>query len=492
MNRVGHVAFAFWLVIVHLFISSAVVWAQVPAPPTPPRDSAEVLPPLSQSPMTTPFSPLFGPYSAPPTAQPVPPEPGIVPRPFMLKGGRATAPTVQTERLVVTPSIIVDEAYTDNVFLDNDFKRSDFITSFTPGLLLGFRTPDFGLGLGYVFTSEIYVNETQLNDAMARWGASLTTYYNLTPQLKLDFEGAYFEDNNTTASGIAGVSTGRTRSRGATASPAVTWQFDPVTTLQIRALWYMQSFDQVQFSNTPVDSYNTYSVTPTLSRKITPTLTGTFQYQYLFSDVDNGQNVAYHLLLPGVIYQARPDLSLLLAAGPQITTEGQTGTTLAAQVGITKNFSWGAFGLTYSRREDPLGGLGGSAETNTVGLSATLTNLLLRGLTLSVLPYYTNSVGNEAFGTTNSITLQVLATYPVTRWMVAFLAYNYFRQRDHGHRRQQRRRQSCDGRHPALRSPAAPLEPEAGRMLGPAASWCRPGALEQLRRHDEYVAGLQL
>ncbi len=37
-----------------------------------------------------------------------------------------------------------------------------------------------------------------------------------------------------------------------------------------------------------------------------------------------------------------------------------------------------------------------------------------------------------ALGTTDSINLQVLATYPVTRWLAAFLAYNYFRQRTTG------------------------------------------------------------
>jgi len=386
--------------------------------------------PLQQSPVQPPFSPLFGPYTPPATEVPVTQPSG--PPPTMTRGAKAQLPTDQRERLLFTPSILVDESYTDNVFLDNDFKRSDFITSFTPGLLLGFRLPDFGVRFGYTFTSEIYAKETQLTDALARWGASVAAFYDPTPRLRIDVAAEYFEDNSTTASGIAGVSTGRTQSRGAGASPTLTWRYDPVTTLQLRAAWYTQSFDQDQFTNVPLNTYDTYTFSPIIARRITPSLTGTFQYQYLFSDVENGQNVEYHLLLPGVIYQFAPDFTVGLNAGPQITTQGQTGTTFAGQFNLTKTFSWGALGLNASRAEAPTGGIGGSAETNSVGMSATVTNLLLRGLTVSLNPYYTNSVGSGSLGTTNSINLQVTATYPLTRWLVAFLAYNYFNQRTSG------------------------------------------------------------
>jgi hypothetical protein len=426
VNPVGRLAFTFLLVICDIAAFSAPARAQQPVPP----GQGQTIPPFQQSPVEPPFSPLFGPYTPPPTeALPGQPPP---PPPFMKKGGRVAAPAAQEERFVLTPSILIDEAYTDNVFLDNDFKRSDFITSFTPGLLLGFRMPDFGVGVGYVFTSEIYAKETELNDALARWGASVAAFYDLTPRLRLNFEAAYFEDNNTTASGIAGISTGRTNSRGAAASPALTWQFDPLTRIHLSAAWYTQSFDQDQFTNVALNTYNTYTFTPTVSRKITPNLTGTFRYQYLFSDVGNGQNAEYHLILPGIDYQIRPDLFATLSVGPQITTEGQTGTTLAAQVGLTKNFTWGSIGLNGSRAEVPAGGIGGSAETNTVGLYATITNLFLRGLTLGLTPSYTNSSGDGSLGTTESVNLQVLATYPITRWMIGFLAYNYFRQRTNG------------------------------------------------------------
>ncbi len=395
-----------------------------------PQGQGQATQPLQPSPVGPSVSPLFGPYTPPP-AEPLLAQPAALP-PFMRKGGQVPAPTTQAERLVLVPSILIEEAYTDNVFLDNDFKRSDFITSFTPGLLLGLRTPDFGLGVGYVFTSEIYANETQLNDALARWGASVATFYDVTPLLRLRLNGAYLEDNSTTASGIAGVSTGRTSSRGAAVNPGLTWQLDPLTKIQIDAAWYTQSFDADQFTNAALNSYTTYTFTPNISRRITPTLAGTFQYKYLYSDIENSENAEYHLLLPGVNYQIAPDLSATLSAGPQITTSGQTGTSLAVQLGLTKTFSWGSIALNGLRAEAPTGGIGGTAEANAVGVSTTITDIVLRGLALNITPYYTNSSGSGDLGTTDSINLQVLATYPVTRWMVAFLAYTYFRQRTTG------------------------------------------------------------
>lgn len=425
MKLVGQLALTFLLTTCFTAAPSITAWAQQPGPAGPGQTIQSPQP----SPVEPPFSPLFAPYTPPaeaPTDQPAPPPQ------FLTKGGRAQVPAAHAGQFVLTPSILIDEAYTDNVFLDNDFKRSDFITSFTPGLLLGFRTPDFGLGVGYVFTSEIYAKETELTDALARWGASVAAFYIATPRLRLDFEAGYFEDNNTTGSGIAGVSTGRTRSRSAAASPALSWQFDPLTTIQLRAAWYTQSFDQDQFTNVALNNYDTYTVSPTLARKITPGLTGTLQYQYLFQDVKNGEDTEYNLVLLGVNYQIAPDLSVTLSVGPQVVTKGQGGTSVAAQLALTKSFTWGAIGLNASRLEAPTGGVGGSAETSTVGLSATITNLILPGLTLNLSPSYTNSAGSEALGTTNSVNLQVLATYPVTRWMGAFVAYSYFRQRTSG------------------------------------------------------------
>jgi hypothetical protein len=431
MTLGGQLTLTFLLATAVTAVFSGAARAQLllPQPGTP--GQTRTMPSPQPSPVEPPFAPQIGPYTPPPP-EALPERPA--PPPFLSKGGRATIPTAQTARLLLTPSITIDEAYTDNVFLDNDFKRSDFITSFTPGLLLGLRTTDFGLGAGYVFTSEIYAKETELTDALARWAGSVAAFYSFTPQLRLDVQAAYYEDNNATGSAIAGVSTGRTRSRGAAVAPTLLWQFDPLTTVQLQGAWYRQTFDERedQFASAALSDYDTYIVSPNVARRITPNLTVTFQYQYLASDYAVGEDFASSLFLPGVIYQIAPDLAATLNVGPQVVTTGQTGTSVAAQFGLTKTFRWGSIGLSASHAEVPTGGLGGSAETTTVGLAATIANLLLPGLTVSLSPSYTNAKGDGTLGTTNSVGLEVLATYPVTRWMSAFLAYSYFRQRTTG------------------------------------------------------------
>jgi hypothetical protein len=415
--------------------------AQQPVPPTPPQPPVPPTAPLPPEPTALPLPPpgletveppvpLFGPYTRPPGEAP-----GQVrtPPPYLGKGRFAPSSEGQSDLLALTPSLAIDEIYTDNVFLDNSFKRADLITNFTPGLLLTLRTPDFGASLGYVFTSQLYVNETQLDDVQARWAASFASYYRFSPQLKLNLSGGYLEDNTATASGIPGISTGRTTSRNAIATPALSWQVDPVTTVQLVASWLQQRFDQDQFVNVPLAGYDTYTFGPSVSRGITSTLTGTFQYQFLYQNSQMpGEDAAYHLILPGVSYQITPSLSGTLSLGPQIVTKGETGVTLALQLGLAQGFSWGGLGLNFSRSEAPTGGLGGTAETITGSLGATITNVLLRNLTLGLGLSFTSIGGNDQIGSTDSITFSALATYPMTPWMVAFFGYSYFRQRTSG------------------------------------------------------------
>jgi predicted porin len=380
-------------------------------------------------PIQPPFSPLFGPYSAPLSETPAAQDQRQTGRPL---AGRAISPEDQTERLLLTPSMFIDEVWTDNVFLNNSFKRSDFITQFTPGLQLGFREPGYGVSVGYVFTSEIYAELNELNDAQARWAASAAGFYQITPQLKFNLEGGYIEDNNTTASGIAGISTGRTRSRGGIVVPSLTWNPDPLTTLQFIGSWYSQTFDELQ-SDVFANSFNTYTLQANASRSLTPTLRGLGSYQYLRSDVSGGDDAEYHLIQLGANYQFTQSLSGQILAGPQIVTLGDTGTSLALQIGLSQRLAtWGAASLTYTRAEQPNGGLGGTSETNTVTASLTVTNVGLQALTVSVSPFYTTANSGNGEVDTDSIGISVLATYPITRWMLAALGYTYFRQRNSG------------------------------------------------------------
>jgi predicted porin len=411
--------------------------AQAPVQPSPVQTTTPLGGEPSPLPIATPlgvqplFGPLFGPYTAPPSQSPAA---QVIQRPGALPtAGRAAPPTAQPERLLLTPSLLVGESYTDNVFLDNAVKQADFITSFTPGLLLGLREPTFGVSLGYVFTSEIYATLSELNAAQARQAATVAGFYRVDPRLSFTLAGGYLEDNNTTASGIAGVSTGRTRSRGGAVTPGLTWQVEPLTTLELTGSWYTQSFEGSPLSPGAAPStYDTTTAQVALSRRITPTLTGLGSYQFLTSEVSNGDDARYHLLQIGVGYRITENLAARLLVGPQATTEGDTGTSLAVQFGVTRVAPWGSLGLSYLRVQQPNGGLGGTSQTNTVAASLTAVDLFAPGLTAALSPVFTTTNAGNGLIDTRSIGVELVATYPITPWMVAVIAYSFFRQRSFG------------------------------------------------------------
>ena len=396
----------------------------MPSPGTTPQEGQQP----TQAPPAPLFSPLFGPYSAPPE---VPAELGR--QQFRRSTGRAQPPDGQTERLLLAPSLFIGGAWTDNVFLTSTDKQSDFFTELSPGLQLSFRgAPDYGLAVGYVFTSEIYVEHPELDTAQANQAATFAAFYKIAPTLRFDFHAGYLADNNTTGSGIAGISTGRTASQGGFATGDLSWSFDPQTTFQFLGSWYAQSFGSTT-SNVSVNSYDTYSFTANVSRRVTPILSGQASYQFLRSNVSNGDNAEYHLIQLGGGYQLTQSLSVGVAAGPQIVTIGDQGVSLATQIGATQLLSnWGSAGLSYTRSQQPTGGLGGTAETNSFSVFFGATNVLVRDLTVGASAVFTTADSGNSRINANSLGGGAVATYPITPWMLAVLAYTYFRQGSSG------------------------------------------------------------
>jgi uncharacterized protein (PEP-CTERM system associated) len=78
------------------------------------------------------------------------------------------APPATRAPVTLLPSIAVYEEYNDNVFVDNQNRQWDFITGFSPALMLFVNRPTYRLAAGYSFTAEVYARESRLNEAFAR------------------------------------------------------------------------------------------------------------------------------------------------------------------------------------------------------------------------------------------------------------------------------------------------------------------------------------
>ena len=66
---------------------------------------------------------------------------------------------------VILPSFSLAEEFDDNVFVSTTDPKSDFITRFTPGLQLGYRSVPFTLLASGSIDAEIYANNSELSDA---------------------------------------------------------------------------------------------------------------------------------------------------------------------------------------------------------------------------------------------------------------------------------------------------------------------------------------
>src|SRR5262245_45463030 len=68
------------------------------------------------------------------------------------------------ELWIFTPSLTVDEKYTDNVFGTPHDRQSDFITQITPAIVLFYDTRLLKISLSYAITGEIYADHSDLDN----------------------------------------------------------------------------------------------------------------------------------------------------------------------------------------------------------------------------------------------------------------------------------------------------------------------------------------
>jgi hypothetical protein len=381
-------------------------------PPLGPEREAPVLPPTLPTP---------GPYPIPIPAPPSPPIRGVQPDRLVSE--------LQAGRYVLIPTFLVDEEYNDNVFSDNNLKRSDFITRFSPGVILGIRDPRYSLVLGYAFTSEIYADQTELNDALARQVATLDGLYRIDPRLRVRLSERYSRDNNTSATALPSISTGRVDSWTNVVAPGLEWDIDPITRLLVGGSWQRTRLIEAPPQGEPLNDFDLYGFRTSLERRLLPRLTGLADFEFAYSDVV-GESTATFAGLVGARYQITESLHASLRLGPQYATEGNVGFSLAASALATQIFRWGAMWLSFDRRNAVIGGLPGTAETNAVGAGVEVSGLT-RNFAVGLTGAYVTANENTRIDT-NAFNIGLTATYRIADWLTAVAAYNFFFQRSSG------------------------------------------------------------
>src|SRR5262245_1884548 len=386
----------------------------------PPSDEFRPFTP-EPGPVVPPTLPTPGPYPIPIPGPPVPPPAGLpvdwIDRQLGIGG------------FVLIPTLLVTEEYNDNIFSNNAIKKADYITSFSPGLIVGLRDPRYDVTLGYSFTSQIYARETELTDALARQVATLDGGYRFDPTLGVRLAERYSRDNNTSATALPSISTGRVDSWTNVVTPSAVWDATALTRVHAAASWQRTRLVDRPPSGVSLSDFDIYGFLPGVEYRFLPRLTGLADFEFALSDVA-GETTSTFAGLVGVRYQITPTLQGSVRLGPQYATEGNVGTSLAASVSLTQSFRWGAAFLTYDRRNSVVGGFTGTAETNVVGAGLVVTGLL-RDLSIGFTGGYVTA-NESTLIDTNAFNLSLTGSYRLTTWLTAVAAYNFFFQRSSG------------------------------------------------------------
>lgn len=149
----------------------------------------------------------------------------------VISGVLLSSPAIGKGRIEITPMITVGETYDDNIFLDKDNKKSDYITTVSPGIRFNIYSRDSGLDLYYSPTFVKY-HDYSGNDT-TRHNARFHLWQQLGKSWRFDLKDDYLKSEEAIEGSFAGYEA-RQRSRHSlytyernVADAAMTYQFGP-------------------------------------------------------------------------------------------------------------------------------------------------------------------------------------------------------------------------------------------------------------------------
>jgi hypothetical protein len=382
---------------------------------------------------------------APPAivAPPTTPTPALPIASYPVQMLSLLAPPAQRGPLTLLPSIGISEEYNDNVNSSNRNRESDFITNFSPTITLSVNRPAYQLNAGYSFTATLYAEGTLPNEAFQSQNFIGSGSWQVARGLTLSAADALAY--NRTASnlvGVQGFSVGRQESVSNTFNPGMSWQMMPLNTLNFGATYSVLRF---LGGGAGADS-DTYGINAGLSHMFTQRFSGNIGYGFTYLHFPECAVVAQrcidqpdsytHSPTIGFNYELTRTLTTAINGGAAVTQRG--GRTDVSPVGsaqLIQRFSFGSASLNYNQGVTVAGGFGGSNDTLNVSGLLTLSTLL-RNLLVVLGPTYTRSdpLLSQIPGLSSvwAVSLDLGATYQITRFVSAYGKYSFFEQRSAG------------------------------------------------------------
>lgn len=315
------------------------------------------------------------------------------------------------QRVLVTPSLTLQEEHDDNVRRSSTDRESDFVTTLTPGLRLEVQNYPWNLTLVGSLRGEFFATQSELNNFGDNSSATASVEYRPRPTLTLSLTDTFARSlNPADIDPVTGVTTtGRSVSTSNTFGPALRYQTAPRTSLGLRySLRTLRSdTEAAQNSDTHVAEFS-------VERQVPPRDTATFRYTYTHFRVEGEPSLDTHLPRLGLVHAFSPTIRVTAEAGPLfLQSEDRSEVTLGGTLRYDQQFRTGSLSVALDRSSELAGRIG------TAGVSQSLTTVttfpLAPNLTFALNSAIRETESAGALGDLLVMTNEVAITYQPTR-----------------------------------------------------------------------------
>jgi hypothetical protein len=333
--------------------------------------------------------------------------------------------------LSITPTFTLSGEYNDNVFFDSSNKTSDFSIAFTPGVTVSVQRPSYRLLAGYNVGGQLYVRETELNNFGQGQQFFADLSYQVAPGVTFSLTDQFVKDRNTNSVTTTGTSVGRKDAWRNTLTPRLRWQATPSTGLGILGSYTVQRFQDTGDGSRGGSDSDTYRLGFDADHRLTARLTGRLELAASYLDFEDAPPARTYTLRPGFVYDVTQTLRASVSAGPSlIDHKDDREVRPSVSASLVQAFKFGSLRIGYERTV--------AADTDAITevqsfYGALIVPTLVRGLQLSFIPRY-NILGRDVAGgnatDSNTLTLNLRATYQIARNISLIGSYTFFRQSD--------------------------------------------------------------
>ena len=327
--------------------------------------------------------------------------------------------------LTILPSITISEEFNDNILLSNRDRRWDLITGITPAVNVILESATYRLSAGYNFTAEMYAREPDRNAAFNRQNFNVDTLWRPTEQLTLTATDAFAMSTDTNLISSENVSTGRNRAWSNALGGGIAYRLSPLTTVHGAASYVVQ-----RYSASDLQDSDVYRADVGLDRAFSRFLTGTLAYEVGYFDIRQEPKTWTHTPRLGFSYRITETITVAASGGPTFELrDGDDRVTPAVTASYAQRTFFGSVGANFDRRVSTAGGLGGTTDNTSFGVTVDVITLL-RGLTLTLAPRYSIVKSPDSSRIDiRAVTVPLTATYRLTAWLAAIASYQFYQQR---------------------------------------------------------------